>query len=90
MKKAIKHKGFAAIEILFQCPTYAGRYILNKPDPRDMLQWFKENSVPLTVAKKRDPEELKGKILVGEFLHRTDRVEYTEKLKELEKRAKGG
>ncbi|HDI73866.1 MAG TPA: 2-oxoacid:ferredoxin oxidoreductase subunit beta [Candidatus Korarchaeota archaeon] len=88
IKKAIKHKGFAAVEIVSQCPTYAGRYILNRPDPRDMLQWFKENSIPLGVAKTKTPEELKGKIIVGEFLHRTDRKEYTERLKELEERAK--
>jgi len=88
IKKAIKHKGFAAVEIVSQCPTYAGRYILNRPDPRDMLRWFKENSIPLGVAKTKTPEELKGKIIVGEFLHRTDRKEYTERLKELEERAK--
>ncbi len=89
IKKAVKHKGFAAIEIVFQCPTYAGRYILNRPDPRDMMQWFKENSIPLGVAKNKSPEELRGKIIVGEYLHRTDRKEYTERLKELEERAKG-
>ncbi len=80
IKKAIKHKGFAAIEIVFQCPTYAGRYILGKPDPRDMMDWFKEVSVPLGKAKTMSPEELQGKIVVGEFLHRTDRPEYTEQV----------
>ena len=88
LKKAIKHKGFAAIEIVFPCPTYAGRYILNRPDPRDMMQWFKENTVPLSVAKNKSPEELRGKIVVGEFLHRTDRKEYSEKVREIMERAR--
>lgn len=89
LKKAVKHKGFSAVEIVFQCPTFTGRYILNMSDPRDILQWYKENSIPLTIAKNKSPEELRGKIIVGEFLHRTDREEYTERLKKLEEKAKG-
>lgn len=78
IKKAIKHKGFSVVEVISQCPTYTGRYILRKPDPRDYMQWMKDNSVLLSVAKGMKEEELKGKIVVGEFLERNDRAEFSE------------
>jgi 2-oxoglutarate ferredoxin oxidoreductase subunit beta len=78
VKKAIKHKGFSVIEVISQCPTYTGRYILRKPDPRDYMQWMKDNSVLFDVAKKMDKKELEGKIVVGEFLDRDDRPEFSE------------
>ncbi|MGC8932455.1 MAG: thiamine pyrophosphate-dependent enzyme [Candidatus Methanodesulfokora sp.] len=78
LKKAIKHKGFSVVEVISQCPTYTGRYILRKPDPRDYMQWMKDNSILLDVAKGMDERELEGKIVVGEFLERNDRTEFSE------------
>lgn len=86
IKKAIKHRGFSLVEIVSQCPTFMGRYVLNKSDSRDIMQWFKENSIPLSVASSKSPEELRGKIIVGEFLHKPDVMEYTERLKILRER----
>jgi 2-oxoglutarate ferredoxin oxidoreductase subunit beta len=35
-----------------------------------MLRWFKTNSIPLEQASKMSEAELKGKIVVGEYVHR--------------------
>lgn len=78
LKKAIKHKGFSVVEVISQCPTYTGRYILRKPDPRDYMQWMKDNSILLDVAKGMDKKELEGKIVVGEFLEINDRAEFSD------------
>ena len=43
---------------------------IQKTDPVDavrMLQWQKENSIPVKAAEKMSPEELKGKIITGIF-----------------------
>ncbi|MFQ5758801.1 MAG: thiamine pyrophosphate-dependent enzyme [Candidatus Bathyarchaeia archaeon] len=69
MKKALRTKGFAFIEAVSQCPTAFGRRVGLKT-AADMLRWFKENSVPLKKAKEMTEEELMGKIVVGEFVHR--------------------
>jgi 2-oxoglutarate ferredoxin oxidoreductase subunit beta len=68
MKKALKTKGFAFIEAVSQCPTAFGRRVGLKT-AANMLEWFKENSVPLKKVEKMAKEELTGKIVVGEFVH---------------------
>ena len=35
-----------------------------------MLKWFKENAVTIKQAEKLREEDLTGKIVVGEFVHR--------------------
>ncbi|MFQ6064350.1 MAG: thiamine pyrophosphate-dependent enzyme [Candidatus Bathyarchaeia archaeon] len=69
VKKALKTKGFAFIEAVSQCPTAFGRRVGLKT-AADMLRWFKENSVTLKEAEETAEEELMGKIVVGEFVHR--------------------
>jgi len=68
-KKGLETKGFAFIEVVSQCSTAFGRRVGLKTIA-DMLGWFKENSVPLETAKGMREEELEGKIVVGEFVHR--------------------
>ena len=53
-----------------------------------MMQWLKDNSVPLTKARNMTPEELENKIVIGEFIDR-DAPEYTELYEELRKRVRG-
>ena len=74
IKKGIQTKGFSFIEILTQCPTQFGRYILKTGDPSKIIKWYKENTVTLKKAEKMSPEELKDKTLIGEFVHRKDRT----------------
>ena len=68
MKKALKTKGFAFLEVVSQCPTAFGRRVGLKT-AAEMLRWFKKNSVPRKKAERMTEEELIGKIVVGEFVH---------------------
>ncbi len=87
IKKAIQKKGFTFVEVISPCPTQFGRR--NKiGDAVKMMQWLKENSIPLSKAEKMTPEELEGKIVIGEFVDR-DAPEYTELYEELRKQIRG-
>jgi 2-oxoglutarate ferredoxin oxidoreductase subunit beta len=78
INKAIKNKGFSFVEVISQCPTYYGRK--NKMrSPLDMMRWMKENSVNKRKADNMDPEELSGKIVVGEFVNKPER-EFSQEL----------
>lgn len=79
IKKGIQTKGFSFIEILVQCPTQFGRYVLKTGDPGKIIKWYKENTLRLKKAEKMSPEQLKGKILIGEFAHRKDRTGIVER-----------
>ena len=69
MGRAITTDGFAFIEVVSQCPTAFGRRVGLKTN-RDVLRWFKQNSVSIEQAEKMDEENLEGKIVVGEFVCR--------------------
>jgi len=68
IEKALQRKGFSFIEAITQCPTYLGRYTLRTTRASDILRWFLRNSFSIEQARKSDPEELAGKIIVGEFV----------------------
>ncbi len=67
IKKGIQKKGFALIEAVSQCPVQYGR-VSKLGKAVDILKHFKENSVRVNRAKEMVPEELEGKIIVGEFV----------------------
>lgn len=69
MKRALTTKGFSFVEVVSQCPTAFGRRVGLKT-AKDMLRWFKENSIPLDAAEKMTEKELVGKIVVGQFIRR--------------------
>jgi 2-oxoglutarate ferredoxin oxidoreductase subunit beta len=69
IKKAIQTPGFRFIEVVTQCPTAYGRRAGFK-DIGEMLKYFKENAVLVQLAEKMSPEELEGKIVVGELVSR--------------------
>lgn len=72
MRKAIEHKGFSVLEIMAQCPTYFGRKNKMGEAP-DMLQYFKEKTVPAGSDKPQsDPTLIPRGIFVEE-----QRPEYT-------------
>lgn len=87
IKKGIQTKGFSFIEILVQCPTQFGRYVLKTGDPGKIIKWYKENTLRLKKAEKMSPEQLKGKILIGEFAHRKDRTGIVERYWQMVKEA---
>ena len=67
IKKGIQKKGFAFIEALSQCPVQYGK-ASKMGKAVDILKYFKENSIRVDKAKETAPEELEGKIIVGEFV----------------------
>ncbi len=85
IKAAIEHQGFSVVEIFTQCPTYFGRK--NKlGDAPEMLQVFKERTVPVGSPKKaEDPSLMERGIFVD-----IDRPEYCDEYQKLIKRAQEG
>jgi 2-oxoglutarate ferredoxin oxidoreductase subunit beta len=86
--QAIQHRGFSMIEVISNCHTYYGR--LNKlGDAVNMLNDFKDRSVPLAKARKMPPEELKDKYVIG-LLHKDDKTEFCDVYAEVIAHVKGG
>lgn len=90
IKKGIQTKGFSYIEVLVQCPTQFGRYVLRTGDPSEIIKWYKEHTVTLKKAEKMSEEELKDKILLGEFVHRQERTGIVERYWDMVKKIQSG
>lgn len=88
VKKAIQKKGFAFVEVLSQCPVEYGRKT-GRGTAVQMLEWYKSKSVTLARAKSMPSEELRDRILVGEFLD-VEKPELMEALEEIRTRAAEG
>ena len=84
----IKNRGFSVVEILTHCHTQFGRKN-KRVTPIDNFNYFKDNSVPLAKAGNMSKEELKDKIVCGEFIAGTGAPEYTEEYEKVIKRAEG-
>ena len=87
IKKAIEKKGFSFVEVVTQCVTAYGRRNRLGRGP-DMMKWLRENSVRKEQAEQMGPEELEGKIVVGEFVDK-DMTEYGASLRDIA-RERGG
>lgn len=85
LKTAINTKGFAFVEVVSQCPTAYGRRAGFK-DVKEMLQWFKNNSITREEAEKMEEKDLANKIVVGEFVRRRMPT-FTENLQEIMREA---
>jgi len=85
VKEALTTKGFSFIEVVSQCPTAFGRRVGLKT-AKDILQWFKKNSITLHEAEKMTEKELMGKIVAGKFIRR-EAPTLSENLYELVRRA---
>ncbi|MCK4791152.1 MAG: 2-oxoacid:ferredoxin oxidoreductase subunit beta [Desulfobacteraceae bacterium] len=81
IKKGIQKKGFALIEAVSQCPVQYGK-VSKLGKAVDILRYFKENSIKVSKAKDLSPEELEGKIVIGEFVD-TEKAELTEEWERL-------
>jgi 2-oxoglutarate/2-oxoacid ferredoxin oxidoreductase subunit beta len=82
IKKGVETKGLAFIEVLVQCPTNFGRYTLKTSQARQVLKWIQEHAIPVKEAEKVNPEERRGKFVIGELIHRTDRSGIVERYQE--------
>jgi len=87
IEEAIRHEGFSLVECVTICPTYYGRRN-NKGDAAEMMQWQRDNAIPVAQARKLRPEERAGKIVYGE-LWRSERPEYTRQYDAIIERARG-
>jgi len=67
LKKAITHQGFSFVEVLSPCPTQFGRRNAFRT-AYEMVKALKNDCITLEKAKGLSPEDLRGKILVGEFV----------------------
>jgi 2-oxoglutarate ferredoxin oxidoreductase subunit beta len=81
-----EHKGFALLELISSCTTYFGRRN-DMADPLDLFRWIKSNTITIEQAKGMSPEELKEKIVVGEFVNKQE-LEYNDAYENLIKKAK--
>jgi len=71
IKKALQINGFCFIEVLSPCPTQFGRY--NQLDtPVAMIKNLMEKCITKKKAMQLSSEELKGKIITGEFTNGAD------------------
>lgn len=85
IKKAIQKKGFAFIEVVSQCPVQLGRK-MGTGNAIQMLEDYKKRSISIQAAKKLSSEELKGRIVVGEFVDR-NKPEMVEEVTRMIKKA---
>jgi len=66
IKKSLTTKGFTFIEALSPCPTQFGRR--NRYDsPVDMVKMLMESCISREEAEELTAEELRDKIITGEF-----------------------
>ncbi len=85
IKTSFKHHGTSVVVAESTCPIQFGRR--NRlGDPVDLLHWLKEHSVSVNKAKKMSKEELEGKYLTGEFINDDSKLEYTERIRQLNER----
>ncbi|MCE5337029.1 MAG: thiamine pyrophosphate-dependent enzyme [Desulfobacteraceae bacterium] len=68
LKKAFTSRGFSFIEIISQCPVQYGK-VTKSGSALDLLKHYKKDSIKIDKARTMDPESLKGKIVVGEFVN---------------------
>lgn len=88
MEKALTHKGFSLVEAYCDCPTLYGR-MNKKGTPGQMMLAQKEKAVQLSKAQGMSEEELKGKIIIGEYVSK-EKPEYTEQYLNIIRQAQKG
>jgi 2-oxoglutarate ferredoxin oxidoreductase subunit beta len=88
IKKAIQKKGFAFIEVFSQCPIQLGRK-MGIGNAVQMLEDYKKRSILVKEAEKLSPEELNGRIVVGELVD-LDIPEMLEEVGKMKQKASGG
>jgi 2-oxoglutarate ferredoxin oxidoreductase subunit beta len=88
IKKAIQKKGFSFIEVFSQCPVQFGRKT-GLGSAVQMMEDYKKRAVTLKEAEKLSPEELKGRVVVGELLD-IEKPQMLEEVKKMKNKAAGG
>ena len=82
------HTGFSFVEAISQCPVNYGHRNGMK-NAVEMLNWQKEHAVPIEKWNELEEEEKRDKFPIG-LLYHENRIEYTERYREILSRAQGG
>jgi 2-oxoglutarate ferredoxin oxidoreductase subunit beta len=88
IKKAIQKKGFSFIEVISQCPVQYGRKT-GLASAVQMMEDYKKRSILLKEAEKLSPEELNGRMVVGELVD-IEKPEMVEEVQKIKRKAAGG
>ncbi|SFM46828.1 thiamine pyrophosphate-dependent enzyme [Thermodesulforhabdus norvegica] len=86
IKKALQRRSFSFIEVISQCPVQFGR-ASGLGRVTSILDYYKKNSVRIDKASRLSPEEMKQKIVIGEFVDE-EKPELTEQWQILWERLK--
>ena len=82
IRDGLSHHGFSVIETLSNCHTQYGRR--NKlPDPMQLIKDIQEHTVSKSKAEKMKPEEMEGKLIIGELYKNTERPEFCDEYEKL-------
>ena len=87
LTSALRHRGFAFVEVASPCPTYYGRQNGFK-NAVEMLEFYRQQSVSAEVAAGMTASERAGRLIVGE-LHRGDAPEFVSEYERLRATARG-
>ena len=87
IKKGLSKKGFSFIEVIAQCPTYYGRFNISR-SAVEVLKYIRDHSIHIKKAENLPEEELRGKIVIGEFLD-IEKPEFIESMLKLIEEYKG-
>ena len=88
IKKAIQKKGFSFIEVFSQCPVQFGRKT-GLGSGVQMMEDYKQRAITQKEAEKLSPEELKGRVVVGELVD-IEKPQMLEEVKRMKNKAAGG
>jgi 2-oxoglutarate ferredoxin oxidoreductase subunit beta len=88
IKKAIQKKGFSFVEVFSQCPVQFGRKT-GLGSAVQMMEDYKKRAITLKEAEKLSPEELKGRVVVGELVD-IEKPQMLEEVKKMKNKAAGG
>ena len=62
--QGIEKRGFSVVEVISPCVTHYGK-MTGMTSPVEMMQWQRDNTIPVEKAREMPPEELKNKIVTG-------------------------
>ena len=87
IEKAILKEGFSVVEVISHCHTQYGRQ--NRLGTAvEMMEWQRDNAVPVEKAATMKPEELQNKIVIGILVNKELPV-YQNEYDKIRERAKG-
>ncbi len=70
IENALKNKGFSVVEGISICPTYYGRKN-RKGNAPEMMMNLKDTTLDKKVAAKLPQEKVEGKLIIGEFVNKS-------------------